>query len=62
MCIICVQLDANKLTPWEAAKNRREYLDVLDEEHLEELNNKISDALHGYLKDIGTSTVDTDSD
>ncbi len=62
MCIICVHLDANKLTPWEAEKNHREYLDVLDEEHLEELNDKISDALHGYLKDIGTPTADTDSD
>lgn len=62
MCIICVHLDANKLTPWEAAKNRREYLDVLDEEHLKELDDKISNALHDYLKDIGTSTADGDSD
>ena len=62
MCIICVHLDANKLTPWEAAKNRQEYLDVLDKEHLEELDNKISDALHDYLKDIGTPTATADSD
>ena len=62
MCIICDHLDASKLTPWEAAKNRREYLDVLDKEHLKELDDKISDALHDYLKDIGTPAATADSD
>ena len=62
MCIICVHLDANKLTPWEAAKNRLEYLDVLDEEHLRELDDKIDEALYGYLRDIGTPTATADSD
>ena len=53
MCIICIDLDKNRLTPWEAAKNRKEMLSQLDEEHLEVLNNKITNSLHDYLNNIG---------
>ena len=52
MCIICVELDKNKLTPWEAARNRREYLDILDEEHLNVLNEKINDKLKEFLNNL----------
>ena len=55
MCIICVHLDDNKLTPWEAAKNRLEYLDTLDEEHLKVLDDKIEQALYKYLNELGTT-------
>ena len=49
MCLICIELDKGALTPWEAAKNRVEYLDELDEEHLEVLDTKIRNALFVYL-------------
>ena len=52
MCIICVGLDNKTLTPWEAARNRREFLDILDDEHLEELDHKIRDALKAHLNDL----------
>ena len=49
MCIICVDLEKGKLTPWEASKNRTEMLDILDEEHLKELDEKITASLKEYL-------------
>ena len=52
MCIICVDLDKGKLTPWEAAKNRREMIDNLDKEHLDELDKKITASLTEYLEDL----------
>jgi hypothetical protein len=41
MCIICVELDKKTLLPWEAAKNLLEYSDIIDEEHFEEVMDKI---------------------
>ena len=52
MCLICIELDKNKLTPWEAAKNRKEYLDILDDEHLEVLNAKIEKKLKEFLDNL----------
>ncbi len=52
MCIICVDLDRGKLTPWEASRNRTEMLPVLDKDHLEELDKKITEALHEYLESL----------
>ena len=52
MCIICTGLDNKTLTPWEAAKNRVEFLQELDEEHLEVLDRKIRNALFNYLNDL----------
>ena len=49
MCIICVDLEKGKLTPWEASKNRTEMLDILNEEHLKELDEKITASLKEYL-------------
>tara|TARA_R100001510_G_C7621814_1_gene182538 strand:+ start:711 stop:911 length:201 start_codon:yes stop_codon:yes gene_type:complete len=49
MCIICVDLEKGKLTPWEASRNRTEMLDILDEEHLKELDEKITASLKEYL-------------
>ena len=52
MCIICIDLDKGKLTPWEAARNRTEMLDSFDEEHLEILEYKINSALMEYLDSL----------
>ena len=49
MCLICVHLDAGTLDPWEAAKNRVEFIQDLDEEHLKVLDDKIRVALIDYL-------------
>jgi len=45
MCIICIEMDKNKLTPWEAKRNLGEMVNSLDEEHVREVENKISDAI-----------------
>jgi hypothetical protein len=52
MCIICVDLDKKKLTPWEAAKNRTEMIEQVDKDHLEVLDLKIREALLEYLNDL----------
>ena len=46
MCIICVELDKNKLTPWEARKNLTEMVDKIGDEHAREVENKISDLIY----------------
>jgi len=56
MCIICEDLDVNKLTPWEAAANRREMLSEFDEEHLLVLDLKIRSALVKYLNNIDNNS------
>ena len=58
MCLICAHLDNKTLTPWEAARNRREYLDVLDEEHLKELDEKIRLATYNYLNNLDSGEKD----
>jgi hypothetical protein len=52
MCLICDHLDQNKLTPWEAAKNRSEMIQDLDEEHIKLLDDKIRFALNEYLNNL----------
>ena len=52
MCIICIDLERNKLTPWEAARNRKEMLSEFDEEHLKVLDQKITEATHKYLSSL----------
>ena len=62
MCIICVELDKNKLTPWEARRNLTEMRENLDEEHAREVEQKISDAIFNDLTlnygDTITQTVE----
>ena len=58
MCLICIELDNEKLTPWEASRNRTEMLETLitfgkDQDHLKTLDEKIRKALHKYLDNIG---------
>ena len=45
MCIICIELDKNKLTPWEARRNLGEMVEVIGEEHAREVDQKISDTI-----------------
>ena len=60
MCIICVDLDKKKLTPWEAARNRTEMIDQFDEEHLKVLDRKIRVALIDYLDELPKITDNDD--
>jgi len=60
MCIICIDLDKKKLTPWEAARNRTEMIDQFDEEHLKVLDRKIRVALTDYLDELPKNTDDDD--
>jgi|1_EtaG_2_1085319.scaffolds.fasta_scaffold09957_3 hypothetical protein len=55
MCIICIEIQNNKLSPWEAARNLREMIEEISEDHLIEVEEIISaymlDAkceMHGY--------------
>lgn len=41
MCIICVELEKNKLSPWEARQNIKEMSEKIDEKHLKEVEKKI---------------------
>ena len=45
MCIICIELDNNRLSPWEAKRNLREMAEVLEKDHLLLVKEKISDAI-----------------
>lgn len=53
MCIICVGLSDNKLTPWEAAKNRQEMIEAIEEDHHEELDRRIREATLRYIMERG---------
>lgn len=41
MCIICVELEKNRLTLAEARRNYGEMAESIDEEHREELEEKL---------------------
>ena len=56
MCIICVELDKNKLTPWEAKRNLSEMRSNLDEKHAREVEEKISEAI---FQDLNLNYGDT---
>ncbi len=52
MCLICEGISVNKLTPWEAVKNRKEMIELLDEDHLVVLDRKIEEHLIKYLENM----------
>ena len=58
MCIICIDLERGKLTPWEASRNRTEMINQFDDEHLEVLDRKIREALLQYLGDLRVELKD----
>jgi len=45
MCIICIELDKNKLTPWEARRNLTEMVEKIGQGHAIEVERKISEAI-----------------
>lgn len=49
MCIICVEMEKNKLTPWEAKKNLSEMREEIGTEHTKEVEEKISMAIYEQL-------------
>ena len=46
MCIICIELNKETLTPWEAKRNLAEMSQIIDPEHVREVENKISDLIY----------------
>jgi hypothetical protein len=49
MCIICIDLDKNKISPWEAKRNLTEMVENIGPEHTREVENKISDLIYSQL-------------
>lgn len=49
MCIICVEMEKNKLSPWEAKRNLSEMVEKIGQEHLIEVENKISEAIYNEI-------------
>lgn len=62
MCLICIDLDKGKLTPWEAARNRLEMVEQIDDDHLPILNEKIKAALLQYLDELNASNSKSTED
>jgi hypothetical protein len=51
MCIICVELDKNKLSPWEAKRNLREMSSSLELNHIKAVEDKISELIEQEIED-----------
>ncbi len=49
MCIICIELEKDKLTASEAFRNFWEMKDSIEEEHIEEVTEAILAAFHEEL-------------
>ena len=49
MCIICVELEKNNLSPWEAKRNLGEMVEKIGAEHAREVEDKISQAIYDEL-------------
>ncbi len=46
MCIICIEMDKKKLSPWEAKRNLSEMVEKIGHEHALEVDRKISEAIY----------------
>lgn len=46
MCIICLEMEKNKLSPWEAKRNLSEMVEKIGAEHAREVEDKISKAIY----------------
>ena len=62
MCIICVEMDKNKLSPWEAKRNLTEMIEKIGEKHAREVENKISDAIFEELHFNFGETLDEEAE
>jgi ATP-dependent Clp protease ATP-binding subunit ClpA len=51
MCIICIDLERERLSTQEAFRNLNEMYDSLDEEHIKEVIEKLFDRLHSRMND-----------
>lgn len=49
MCIICVEMDKKKLSPWEAKNNLTEMVEKIGPEHAREVQEKISQAIYDEI-------------
>ena len=49
MCIICIDLDRDRLSPWEAKRNLKEMSQKITPEHAREVENKISEAIYNEI-------------
>ena len=58
MCIICVELEKNKLTVQEAWRNLGEVQNSMDKEHVEEVVDLIWSKLHSRTSDIEDKELD----
>ena len=52
MCIICVELEKKNISPWEAKQNLKEISEKINENHLKEVEKKISKLEGENLFDI----------
>ena len=63
MCIICIEMDKNKLTPWEAKRNLSEMVEKIGQKHAIEVENKISEAIYEQiLFEFGETLHDYDDE
>lgn len=58
MCIICIEMDKNKLSPWEAKKNLGEMVEKIGQDHAIEVENKISEAIFKEISLNYGETID----
>ncbi len=58
MCIICVQLESDKLTAHEAYRNLSEMKESMSEEHILEVEEEIYKKLFSRASDIEDKELD----
>ena len=58
MCIICIEMDKNKLSPWEAKRNLGEMVEKIGQDHAIEVENKISEAIFKEISLNYGETID----
>jgi len=51
MCIICIDLEKERLSTQEAFRNLNEMYDSLDEEHIKEVVEILFERLHSRMND-----------
>ncbi len=51
MCIICIDLERERLSTQEAFRNLNEMYDSLDEEHIKEVVEILFERLHSRMND-----------
>lgn len=62
MCIICIEMDKKKLSPWEAKRNLSEMVEKIGHEHALEVDRKISEAIYEEILFNFGETLHSDDD